>query len=75
MAVLTGSIPIGSLRIKGVEHLADGGLVGVEFGWDQLAAVQAIFESAGFAVRQAVRDYGGRDRALIFGLKRGNSGE
>ncbi|HZG30341.1 MAG TPA: peptide chain release factor N(5)-glutamine methyltransferase [Ensifer sp.] len=70
-----GLDPYRIIANQGLEHLADGGLLGVEFGWDQLAAVQAIFESAGFVVRQAVRDYGGRDRALIFGLKRGNSGE
>ncbi len=57
------------------QYLAEDGFIGVEFGWDQLAAVQSIFEAAGFAVHQAVRDYGGRDRALIFGRKPGNSGE
>ena len=57
------------------QYLADGGFVGVEFGWDQMAAVQAIFEAAGFVVRHAIRDYGGRDRALIFARSPGFSGE
>lgn len=57
------------------QHLADGGFVGVEFGWDQMTAVQIIFEAAGFVVQHAIRDYGGRDRALIFARKAGYSGE
>lgn len=57
------------------QYLADRGLVGVEFGWDQMSAVRAIFEAAGFIVRHAIRDYGGRDRALIFARKPGFSGE
>ncbi|MET3615866.1 release factor glutamine methyltransferase [Rhizobium aquaticum] len=57
------------------QYLADGGFVGVEFGWNQMAAVQAIFEAAGFIVQQAIRDYGGRDRALIFVRTPGFSGE
>lgn len=57
------------------QYLADSGLVGVEFGWDQMSAVRAIFEAAGFIVRHVIRDYGGRDRALIFMRKPGFSGE
>ncbi len=57
------------------QYLADDGFVGVEFGWDQMAAVQAIFEAAGFIVQHAIRDYGGRDRALIFARAPGFSGE
>lgn len=57
------------------QYLADDGWVGVEFGWDQMGAVQAIFEDAGFVVQQAIRDYGGRDRGLIFARNPGFSGE
>lgn len=57
------------------QYLAEDGFVGVEFGWDQMAAVQAIFEAAGFIVQHAIRDYGGRDRALIFARNPGFSGE
>lgn len=57
------------------QYLADGGFVGVEFGWDQKVAVKAIFEAAGFVVRHAIRDYGGRDRALIFARNPSFSGE
>ncbi|HWU61618.1 MAG TPA: peptide chain release factor N(5)-glutamine methyltransferase [Ensifer sp.] len=57
------------------QHLAEAGVVAVEFGWNQLEAVQSIFEAAGFVVRQAIRDYGGRDRALIFARNPCVSGE
>ena len=57
------------------QYLAEDGFVGVEFGWDQMSAVRGIFEAAGFNVRQAIRDYGGRDRALIFARNPGFSGE
>jgi release factor glutamine methyltransferase len=70
-----GLDPYRIIANQALEHLAEGGFVGVEFGWDQLAAVRTIFEAAGFVVLKAVQDYGGRDRALIFGLKPGFSGE
>jgi len=70
-----GLDPYRIIANQAFEHLADGGFIGVEFGWDQLAAVRTIFEGAGFVVREAVQDYGGRDRGLIFGLKPGFSGE
>lgn len=70
-----GLDPYRIIANQALEHLAEGGFVGVEFGWDQLAAVRTIFEAAGFVVLEAVQDYGGRDRALIFGLKPDFSGE
>lgn len=70
-----GLDPYRIIANQALEHLVEGGFVGVEFGWDQLVAVRSIFEAAGFVVRKAVQDYGGRDRALIFGRKPGFSGE
>jgi release factor glutamine methyltransferase len=57
------------------DFLAYGGYVAVEFGWDQLDAVRGIFESTGFAMHRAIRDYGGRDRGMIFEVTGGNPGE
>ncbi len=79
VAALDGGIdgldPYRIIANQAMQHLADDGFIGVEFGWDQLLAVQAIFEAVGFVVRDAVRDYGGRDRALIFARNAGFSGE
>jgi len=48
------------------EHLADRGVVGVEIGYDQKDAVRGIFEGEGFRLIDAVKDFGGNDRALLF---------
>lgn len=48
-------------------HLDVGGLVGLEIGADQKAAVTTIFEKAGFRLLDAAKDIGGRDRALVLG--------
>lgn len=48
------------------DFLEEGGLVGVEIGFDQKQPVTAIFEAAGFRLEQAERDYGGNDRVLLF---------
>ncbi|OLP53737.1 protein-(glutamine-N5) methyltransferase, release factor-specific [Rhizobium rhizosphaerae] len=47
-------------------HLEDEGVIGVEIGYDQRLAVTALFVERGFRLLEAVRDFGGRDRALIF---------
>lgn len=70
-----GLAPYRIIANQADQYLAEGGFIGVEFGWDQLVAVQAIFEAAGFVVWKAVKDYGGRDRALIFSRNPGYSGE
>lgn len=46
--------------------LKEGGFVGLEIGYDQKVSVSEIFQSAGFALTQAKRDYGDNDRALVF---------
>lgn len=49
-----------------VDHLAPGGIVGLEIGFDQRDEVTALFEDAGLTRLRAVQDLGGNDRALIF---------
>lgn len=48
------------------DHLAAGGQVAVEIGFDQMAPVRAIFEGQGFTCRIGRRDLGGCDRVLVF---------
>ena len=48
------------------EALNIGGSIGVEIGFDQKDSVAELFASTGFALRQAVRDYGNNDRVLVF---------
>jgi len=46
--------------------LEGDGLIGVETGFDQKNSVTQIFAASGFALQQAVRDYGDNDRVLLF---------
>ncbi len=48
------------------DHLAPGGVVGLEIGHTQKADVVALFEAAGFTLAEARKDLAGRDRALVF---------
>lgn len=47
-------------------HLAPGGWIGLEIGYDQQESVTTIFRNAGFIFTQARRDYGDNDRVLVF---------
>ncbi|MDA4845853.1 peptide chain release factor N(5)-glutamine methyltransferase [Hoeflea poritis] len=47
-------------------HLAPGGRIAVETGFDQHCAVAALFEEASFLLLERVRDFGGNDRVLVF---------
>ena len=47
-------------------HLAEGGVVGVEIGYDQLQVVGSVFEEKGFRIVDRIRDLGGNDRAIVF---------
>lgn len=47
-------------------HLAPGGIVGLEIGYDQKEPVTALMCENGFRLLEAARDLGGNDRALIF---------
>ena len=49
-------------------HLATGGSVAVEIGFDQRAAVRSIFERRGCDFQAGLRDLGGHDRVLVFGV-------
>ena len=43
------------------------GIFAVEIGWDQAAAVKALFETAGFEHVKVVKDLAGRDRVITNG--------
>jgi release factor glutamine methyltransferase len=48
------------------KYLTDGGHVAVEIGHEQRHEVALVFESAGWRVTEARKDFGGRDRVLVF---------
>lgn len=47
------------------QYLHKGGLLAIEHGFDQGAAVRQIFSNNGFAVVQTVQDFGGNDRVTL----------
>lgn len=49
----------------GQAHLRPGGWLLIEHGWDQGAAIRALFEAAGFAEVQTVQDLEQRDRITL----------
>ncbi len=61
-----GLSPYRSIAEKAVDFLNEGGVIGVEIGYDQKMDVMAIFASNAYGCAQAITDYGGNDRALIF---------
>lgn len=52
-------------------YLLPGGWLALEHGWDQAAAVRALFAAAGFAGVASRRDLGGHER-ITFGCLAGN---
>jgi release factor glutamine methyltransferase len=48
------------------DHLRENGLVAFEIGYDQKQPVTAIMHDNGFERIEAVQDFGGNDRALVF---------
>ncbi len=48
------------------KYLAVSGMVGVEIGYDQHAAVEAIFRRFSFDLINSFRDLGGNDRVILF---------
>jgi len=48
------------------DHLRENGLVAYEIGYDQKDQVTAIMREKGFARIDAVQDFGGNDRVLVF---------
>ena len=61
-----GLSPYRSIAQKAVDFLNEDGVIGVEIGYDQKVDVTAIFASNAYGCIEAIRDYGGNDRALIF---------
>ena len=55
-----------SIAKDAARFLHRDGIVGLEIGYDQRAAVTAIFEASHFHLLEAVRDYGQNDRVLVF---------
>jgi release factor glutamine methyltransferase len=55
-----------ALALDAMAHLAGGGLAALEIGHVQRDSVCRIFDAAGFELREAAKDLGGRDRALLF---------
>lgn len=51
---------------KSAGHLEQGGIIAVEIGSSQKAAVTDIFQDTGFLVKSALRDLAGNDRVLMF---------
>lgn len=68
-----GLEPYRIIANQALSYLEAGGRIGVEFGFDQQLAVRSIFEQAGFVMVEARKDYGGRDRVMIFAAHAGFS--
>ena len=61
-----GLAPYRLIAADAGRFLVENGVVGVEIGFDQRLDVSDIFASNGFSLVEAVKDYGGNDRVLIF---------
>jgi len=48
------------------DHLRENGLVAYEIGYDQKESVTALMHEKGFVRLEAVKDFGGNDRVLVF---------
>ena len=73
MALASGDDGLDAIRciVAGApEHLADGGALLLEHGFDQSARVRALLDAAGFENVSSVRDNGGHERVTL-GTKRG----
>jgi release factor glutamine methyltransferase len=71
MAALDGGSdgldPYRSIALDADRYLEDGGVIGVEIGFDQREDVGAIFQVQGYRLLACVKDYGGNDRVMLFG--------
>jgi release factor glutamine methyltransferase len=57
-----------ALAAAAPDCLVKNGIVGLEIGYDQRESVTDLFEGAGLVLQEAVKDYGGNDRVLIFSM-------
>jgi release factor glutamine methyltransferase len=64
-----GLAPYREIAKKSAQHLASGGIVGVEIGYDQAVDVEAIFLENDYHFIELRKDLGGRDRAIAFAKK------
>lgn len=55
-----------TIALQSESHLAEGGVIGLEIGFDQKADVERLFREAGFELIEAASDLAGHDRVLIF---------
>lgn len=51
------------------DHLAEGGLMAVEIGFDQAESVAGLFRAAGFSDVEKYTDLGGKDRVLLMKMR------
>ncbi|WP_276562541.1 peptide chain release factor N(5)-glutamine methyltransferase [Hoeflea prorocentri] len=58
-----------SIAAGAMSHLAPGGHIAVETGYDQQDAVCGIFQDHHFRCLERITDFGGNDRVLIFSRK------
>lgn len=67
-ALASGGDGLDDLRVivgEAPSHLVDGGWLLVEHGWNQGAAVRALFADAGFIDIETARDLEGRERVTL----------
>ncbi|MCO6188212.1 peptide chain release factor N(5)-glutamine methyltransferase [Rhizobium sp. L1K21] len=63
-----GLAPYRAIAQNAAGFLNENGFVAVEIGWQQRIDVSGIFTESGFVFRRCVKDLGGHDRVLLFGL-------
>ena len=61
-----GLEPYRIIAAEAERYLTEDGFVAVETGWKQRESVTIIFEAADFKLVNAVKDFGGNDRVLVF---------
>jgi release factor glutamine methyltransferase len=66
-----GLEPYRNLAAGAAAHLSDGAILAVEHGYDQRAAVEAVFVDCGFRVLSRHDDLSGLARAVVFSVADG----
>lgn len=56
------------LAKQSFKYLKSGGTIGLEIGFDQNDSVKRLFFDQGFELIEEHKDFGGRDRVLLFGF-------